>query len=63
MLVTIIYNIGSKMKNQLAKLESQIDHLETELSYLNSLLIGIGFEEGISSLKSAAEEILQETQY
>ena len=51
------------MKNQLAKLESQIDHLETELSYLNSLLIGIGFEEGISSLKSAAEEILQETQY
>ncbi|MCP5491991.1 MAG: hypothetical protein H7A40_02980 [Chlamydiales bacterium] len=50
------------MKNQLAKLESQIDHLETELSYLNELLIRLGFDEGISTLKAAAEEILQETQ-
>jgi len=50
------------MKNQLAKLESQIDHLETELSYLNELLIQIGFDEGISTLKAAAEEILQESQ-
>lgn len=62
MLVIIIYNIGIMMKNQLAKLESQIDHLETELSYLNELLIQIGFDEGISTLKAAAEEILQESQ-
>lgn len=50
------------MKSQLANLESQIDHLQTELSYLNELLVRIGFDEGICSLKAAAEEILQETQ-
>lgn len=48
------------MDKRIAQLESQIDHLETEYSYLNQLLVQVGFENGIQSLKDAAEEILQE---
>lgn len=43
-----------------AALESKIDHLETELTYLNTLLINCGFPEGIKTLKSTAEELIQE---
>lgn len=46
--------------NKMAFLESRIDHLETELSYLNNLLIKCGFPEGIITLKSSAEELIQE---
>ena len=47
--------------NHIAVLESRIDHLETELSYLNNLLIQVGFPEGIATLKWTAEELLQES--
>lgn len=43
---------------QMAVYESRIDHLEAELSYLNRLLIDVGFPEGIATLKLSAEELL-----
>ena len=48
------------LEQKISQLESQIDHLETEFSHLNELLMRVGFEEGILTLKQAAEEILQE---
>ncbi len=44
---------------KIANLESLVDHLKTELSYLNKLLTDCGFNEGISTLKLAAEELLR----
>ena len=45
----------------ISKQESKIDLLETELTYLNGLLVNVGFPEGIATLKASAEELLQET--
>lgn len=51
-------------KNELARIiakqESKIDLLESELSYLNRLLVKVGFPGGIETLKTSAEELLQE---
>lgn len=46
------------LKARVAKLESQVDHLESELTYMNGLLIEVGFPEGITTLKATAEELL-----
>ena len=46
------------LKARIAKLESQVDHLEAELTYLDGLLIEVGFPEGITTLKETAEELL-----
>lgn len=48
------------LKAHAAKLESQVDLLEAELTYLNGLLIDVGFPEGIETLKATAEELLAE---
>ncbi|MDN3509506.1 MAG: hypothetical protein P0S93_05815 [Candidatus Neptunochlamydia sp.] len=48
------------LKARVAKLESQVDLLEAELTYLNGLLIEVGFPEGIKTLKATAEELLAE---
>ncbi|MCB1073651.1 MAG: hypothetical protein H7A41_04880 [Chlamydiales bacterium] len=48
------------LKARAAKLESQVDLLEAELTYLNGLLIEVGFPEGIKTLKATAEELLAE---
>lgn len=47
-------------QNTVAVLESRIDHLETELSYLNKILVECGFPEGIATLKTSAEQLIQE---
>lgn len=52
--------MNSHEKNLIARLQSRVDHLETELSYLNDLLIRCGFDEGIETLKSTAEELAEE---
>ena len=52
--------MDQNIKKVLAGLQSRIDHLETELSYLNELLIKCGFDEGIITLKSTAEELVAE---
>ena len=47
---------------KIAQLETFNDQLLAELEYLDILAKQIGFEEGLSSLKSAAQEILNEQQ-
>lgn len=44
----------------IAALESKVDLLEAELTYLNDLLIRCGFPDGITTLKSTVEELLEE---
>ena len=48
------------MLKRISELESLNDQLLTELRYLDALLIEVGFEEGIKTLKVAAHELLQE---
>jgi hypothetical protein len=43
---------------KIAKLESINDQLQAEFNHLNLLLKKVGFDEGIKSLKEAANEIL-----
>ncbi len=52
--------MDEKLRTRVATLESQVDLLESELTYLNSLLIEVGFPEGIETLKATAEELLTE---
>ena len=47
---------------KIAHLESKIDQLESELQYINKLLVNVGFEEGITSLKDACVELIEEEQ-
>jgi hypothetical protein len=49
-----------KLIAKLAKLETINDQLLAELQYLDLLAKQIGFENGLSTLKSAALEILEE---
>jgi hypothetical protein len=44
---------------KIAQLETINDQIVSELEYLDSLLKQIGFEKGLTSLKSAALEIIQ----
>lgn len=46
------------LQRRISELESLNDQLLTELRYLDHLLVQIGFEEGIISLKNAAEEMI-----
>lgn len=48
----------NEILNKIAILESINDHLHSELTYFDELLKAVGFEEGISSVKSAAAELL-----
>ena len=45
---------------KIAKLESMNDQLQAEYNHLNKLLIKLGFEEGIATLKEAANEMLDD---
>ena len=45
--------------NNIAMLETRIDFLETELTYLQDLLIKVGFPQGIATLKETALEVLR----
>ena len=49
-----------ELRTLVAKLESKVDLLEAELSYMNRLLVNVGFPEGIETLKATAEELLAE---
>lgn len=46
--------------NKLAKLETRVDYLETEITYLNDLLVKVGFPQGIATLKETALELLND---
>lgn len=44
---------------KIAKLESLCDQLQSEMNYLDQLLLEVGFEEGLKTLKSAALELIE----
>ena len=43
---------------KIAKLESLCDQMQSEMNYLDKLLVEVGFEEGLKTLKSAAIELI-----
>lgn len=47
------------INKRIATLESLVDYLKTELSYLNQILVECGFSEGVTTLKTAVEELLK----
>jgi hypothetical protein len=51
-----------KMLKRISELETLNDQLVTELHYLDQLLRHIGFEQGLATLKSAAQELMEEEQ-
>ncbi len=48
-----------KLLKKIAKLESLCDQLQSEMNDLDQLLIEVGFEEGIKTLKAAAIELIE----
>lgn len=44
---------------KISELESINDQLASELRFLDELLKKVGFEEGLKTLKSAAQELIQ----
>jgi hypothetical protein len=51
-----------EMLRRISELESLNDQLMSELRYLDDLLKKVGFEEGLKTLKFAAQEILDQDQ-
>ena len=51
-----------KLLQKIAKLESMCDQLQTEMNYLDQLLVEVGFEEGLKTLKVAALELIDKKQ-
>jgi hypothetical protein len=50
----------NKLLKRISELESINDQLISELRFLDTLLRKIGFEEGLKTLKQAAQEILEQ---
>jgi endonuclease III len=48
------------LEQKLARLETMNDQLVTELTSLDELLRGVGFSNGIATVKATASEILVE---
>lgn len=48
-----------KLIKRISELESINDQLASELRFLDELLRKVGFEQGLITLKSAAEELIQ----
>ena len=48
------------MLKRISELETINDQLLTEISYLDQLLKQIGFEQGLITLKAAAQELIEE---
>lgn len=49
-----------ELLRRIAWLESRLDQVETELSSLNHLLLECGFPEGVTTLKTTLNELLEE---
>jgi hypothetical protein len=49
-----------EMLKKISELESLNDQLQAEIRYLDILLKKIGFEEGLITLKFAAQELLEQ---
>ena len=48
------------MLKRISELETINDQLLTEINYLDRLLKQIGFEQGLVTLKAAAQELIEE---
>ena len=48
-----------KLLQKIAKLKSLCDQLQAEMNYLDKLLVAVGFEEGLKTLKTAALELIE----
>jgi hypothetical protein len=48
-----------QLRSKVASLESKLDFLLAEREHLNSLLLECGFSQGIETLMSTAQEVLQ----
>lgn len=48
------------LEKKLAEVEFINDQLISEISYINNLLLNVGFIEGLTSLKEAVQEILEQ---
>lgn len=51
-----------ELEKKIAYLEFINDQISTELKYVDKLLKLIGFPEGLETLKSASQELIQEIQ-
>ena len=51
---------GNRLRAQIAALESKVDLLESEITHLDDILRECGFPNGIMTLKSTVEELIQE---
>ncbi len=54
-------NNKEELQKKIAWLESRLDQTESELSHLNQLLMSCGFTEGVRTLKSTIEDLLDES--
>jgi hypothetical protein len=51
-----------KLLKRISELESLNDQLQTEIRYLDKLLRKVGFNDGLNTLKAAAQELLDRDQ-
>lgn len=51
-----------RYEDRIARLESINDQLITELEYIDTLLHAVGFPEGLKTIKTVAQEVLDEDQ-
>lgn len=49
-----------EMQKRISELESINDQLQTEIRYLDQLLREVGFDEGLKTLKFAAQELIEQ---
>ena len=49
-----------EMLKRISELESMNDQLLTEIRYLDKLLRQVGFEDGLKTLKFAAQELIEQ---
>jgi hypothetical protein len=52
-----------QMLKKISELESINDQLQTEIRYLDHLLREVGFEEGLKTLKFAANELIEQDRH
>lgn len=51
-----------QLEKKIARLEFVHDQLDAELTYVNELLMSVGFPEGLASAKEVALELLEEAE-
>jgi hypothetical protein len=52
-----------QMLKRISELESINDQLQAEIRYLDQLLRDVGFEDGLKTLKFAAQELMEQDRH